>query len=150
MFHQVAQPITKVIFFAFATTRNIVVLFYTIKNEVMLLLQIKGATEDFFTIGSLQTFVGTTGMVYAVSNGVQRAFDFNPKWFALLVSQIIMMVAVSNGVENPTWLHYFIGVMNGFLVYLTASGATTVSSSAAGNSASTLVESSRGFTTPWW
>lgn len=78
---------------------------------------------DFFTIGTMVTLSGATGATFVVCNGLQRAFNFNPRWLALLVAQIIVLVGVAT-VSKGELLDYFVGVINGFLVFCSAAGAT--------------------------
>jgi hypothetical protein len=40
------------------------------------------------------TLTGATGLVYVVSNSFQRAFNFNPRWLALLIAQVISIIGV--------------------------------------------------------
>lgn len=80
---------------------------------------------DFFTIGTMVTLSGATGATFVVCNGLQRAFNFNPRWLALLVAQIIVLVGVYT-VSKGELLDYFVGVINGFLVFCSAAGATGV------------------------
>jgi hypothetical protein len=79
-------------------------------------------TNAFFTVQSMMTLGGATGATFVVSNGIQRAFDYNPRWLALAIAQIICLGVVhqSGGVGSD----YAIGVINGFLVYCSAAGAT--------------------------
>jgi len=71
---------------------------------------------------------GATGATFVVANGI-RAFNFNPKWLTLLIAQIIAAsgVYLSGGKGSD----YFVGVVNGFLISCTATGATAASSQAA-------------------
>jgi hypothetical protein len=80
--------------------------------------------KDFYTLQSMLTLSGSTGATFVVCNGLQRAFDFNPKWLALAVAQIIVLsgVYVSGG---SSMVDYLIGVINGFLVFCSAGGATS-------------------------
>jgi len=80
---------------------------------------------DFFTIGTMITLSGSTGATFVVCNGLQKAFNFNPRWLALLVAQIIVLVGVY-AVGKRELLDYFVGVINGFLVFCSAAGATGV------------------------
>lgn len=57
---------------------------------------------------------GSTGATFVVCNGLQKAFNFNPRWLALLVAQIIVLVGVY-AVGKRELLDYFVGVINGFL-----------------------------------
>jgi hypothetical protein len=84
--------------------------------------------KEFFTLQSMLTLSGATGATFVVSNGIQQAFNIAPKWLALAVAETICIAGAyfSHGVGSD----YFVGVINGFLVYCTAAGAT----SALGNS----------------
>lgn len=80
--------------------------------------------NEFFTLQSMLTLSGATGATFIVANGFQRAFDFNPKWLALAIAQVISLAGVylSEGGGSD----YFVGVINGFLIYCTAAGASSV------------------------
>jgi hypothetical protein len=92
--------------------------------------------KEFFTLQSMLTLTGATGAVFVVSNGCQRAFNFNPRWLALIVAQIIILSGVY--LTGGRGVDFFVGVINGFLVYCTAAGATLV----AGDGSATVI--SRG------
>lgn len=79
---------------------------------------------EFFTPQSMLTLTGATGIVFVIVNGVKTAFDFNPKWFGLLISQIISLVGVA--LSGGHGLSYFVGVINGFLIFSTAAGVSSV------------------------
>jgi hypothetical protein len=85
--------------------------------------------KDFFTLSSMFTFTGAAGGTFVVTNGLQQAFGWRPKWLGLAIAQLIVNVGVysSGGVSV---VDYFVGVVNGFLVYLTAGGATGAASKA--------------------
>ncbi len=87
-------------------------------------------TNAFFTLQSMMTLGGATGATFVVSNGIQRAFDYNPRWLALAIAQLICLGIVyqSGGVASD----YVIGITNGFLVYCSAAGATGAAGAAAG------------------
>jgi hypothetical protein len=53
-----------------------------------------GVPKDFFTIQSVVTLSGVTGTTFVVCNGLQRAFDFNPKWLGLAVAQVLVLLGV--------------------------------------------------------
>lgn len=80
--------------------------------------------KDFFTVASMLTLSGATGATFVVCNGLQRAFDFNPKWLGLIVAILIVEtgVAVSGAGAGP--IDYCVGLINGFLVFCSAAGAT--------------------------
>jgi hypothetical protein len=80
---------------------------------------------DFFTVGTMITLSGATGATFVVCNGLQKAFNFNPRWLALAVAQLIVLVGVYS-IGKRELLDYFVGVINGFLVFCSAAGATGV------------------------
>ena len=115
--------------------------------------------KDFFTTASMLTLSGATGATFVICNGLQRAFDFNPRWLALGVAEIIILAGVyaSGGASGGhTLTDYLIGIINGFLVYCSAGGATGVLGNATqGGGAPGAVpaaqrENGRGFLTPWF
>ncbi len=87
--------------------------------------------KDFFTLQSMLTLSGATGATFVVSNGLQRAFDFNPRWLALAIAQLIVLCGVyASGGQSV--VDYAVGVINGFLVFCSAAGATGVAGGGAG------------------
>jgi hypothetical protein len=80
--------------------------------------------KEFFTLQSMLTLTGATGAVYVVCNGLQAALNFNPKWLALAVAQVIALVGVQQ--TGGSGIDYFIGIINGFLIYCTAAGASAI------------------------
>ena len=105
--------------------------------------------EELFTQESLLTLVGLTGMVYVASNSLQRAFNFNPKWLALAIAQVLCILGVYLAFADFNIINYIIGVFNGFLVYLTASGATSAGDSTT-RQAMELPNQTRKFSSRWW
>ncbi|OSJ13535.1 hypothetical protein BST63_16465 [Bradyrhizobium canariense] len=114
--------------------------------------------NEFFTVQSMLTLSGATGATFVICNGLQTAFNFNPKWLGLLVAQIIVLAGVvASGGAGP--MPYLVGVINGFLVYCSAAGAT---SAVGGGGAppiargqvpgqdAPLTPARRGFLTPWF
>lgn len=114
--------------------------------------------KEFFTLQSMLTLSGATGATFVVSNGLQTAFNVSPRWLALAVAQIIVLTGTllsgGNGVD------YFIGVINGFLVYCTAAGATyaaagkaqgqAVARGAADAANPQMTSTKRRFLSPWF
>ncbi len=83
--------------------------------------------SEFFTLQSMLTLTGASGATFVVCNGLQRAFDFNPRWLALLVAQIVVIVGTHLSHTGGVGLgDYFVAVLNGFLVYATAAGTTHI------------------------
>lgn len=116
-----------------------------------------GIPGDFFTTASLSTLAGATGAVYIICSTIQKVFDFNPKWLALLVSILISFAAAlltqSAGNEIS---RYFIALLNGFLIYATATGTNQVLGSKADPPAAVTagfrqtIPKKRRFNTTWW
>ncbi|TDR49571.1 hypothetical protein DFP85_1335 [Halomonas ventosae] len=80
--------------------------------------------SEFFTVQSMLTLSGATGATFVVSNGMQQAFNFNPKWLALLIAMIIVELGVF--LTDGTAVQYLVGVINGFLVYSCAAGGNSM------------------------
>ena len=80
--------------------------------------------NEFFTIQSMLTLSGATGATFIVGNGIQQAFDFNPKWLALVIALFIVELGVY--LTNGTGIDYLVGVVNGFLVFSCAAGGTSM------------------------
>jgi hypothetical protein len=80
--------------------------------------------KDFYTLPSMLTLSGSVGAVFIICNGIQAAFNYNPKWLALMVAVLIALAGVY--FSHGTGSDYFVGFVNGFLIYGTASGATQV------------------------
>jgi hypothetical protein len=80
--------------------------------------------KEFFTLQSMLTLTGATGAVFVICNGLQAALNFNPKWLALAIALIISILGVVQ--TGGKGIDYFVGVVNGFLIFCTASGATAI------------------------
>ena len=79
--------------------------------------------KDFYTLASMLTLSGSTGATFVICNGLQRAFDFNPRWLGLAVAAVVVLGGVyASGGRSP--VDYLIGIINSFLVYCSAAGAT--------------------------
>jgi hypothetical protein len=76
---------------------------------------------EFFTWGSLGTLGGATFGTLLISNGIQSAFNYNPRWLALFVAEIICLATAFYS-STGGWDTYIIAVVNGFLVYSSAVG----------------------------
>jgi hypothetical protein len=118
--------------------------------------------NEFFTAQTMLTLSGATGATFVVCNGLQKAFDFNPKWLALVVAQAIVLTGVY-AVGGTQIVDYCIGLVNGFLVYCAATGATAVAgphkpddmterggTAQASDLPHTSQPPPRGFLTPWF
>jgi hypothetical protein len=106
--------------------------------------------NDFFTLQSLGTFAGAVGGTTVISNGLQRALNFNPKWLALALAEIICLTIVyythagAPPDSQPMSSDYFVAVINGFLVYCSAAGVTTAGGATLGTTKSTAAQSTDG------
>jgi hypothetical protein len=87
--------------------------------------------NDFFTIESLGSFAGATSATVCVANGIQRAFNFSPKWLALAASEFVCLslVAITPiSDQTPIAAPYIIAFLNGFLVFFASAGLTELGS----------------------
>jgi hypothetical protein len=50
--------------------------------------------SEFFTLQSMLTLSGATTATYVISNGLQHAFNYNPKWLALAIALAISLFGV--------------------------------------------------------
>lgn len=80
--------------------------------------------NEFFTLQSMLTLTGATGIVFVIANGLKVALDFNPKWLGLAISEIVAVLGVI--FSGGHGLDYFIGVINGFLIFSAAAGASSM------------------------
>ncbi len=80
--------------------------------------------NEFFTLQSMLTLTGATGIVFVIANGLKVAFDFNPRWLGLALSQLIAVLGVA--FSGGHGLDYFIGVINGFLIFSAAAGVSSM------------------------
>ena len=112
---------------------------------------------EFFTLQSMLTLSGAAGATFVICNGLQRAFNFNPRWLGLLIAQLLAVFGVHQSGGSGT--DYFIGFINGFLIFSVAVGATNI----AGGSAPPMIARGvpdvdlprraldrRGFFSPWF
>jgi len=113
--------------------------------------------QEFFTLQSMLTLSGAAGATFVICNGLQRAFNFNPRWLGLLLAQLLAFFGVHQ--SGGSGSDYFIGFINGFLIFSVAVGATTM----AGGSAPSMIARGapnadlphralgrRGFFSPWF
>lgn len=109
--------------------------------------------KDFFTVASITTFAGATGITYVVANGIQKAFNYNPKWLALAIGILICELgAVLSNASSVA--EYLMAIINGFLVFNTAGGMTSLTGSppppdGGATREATFGPPKREFATPW-
>ncbi|MBL7128423.1 MAG: hypothetical protein ISS16_05490 [Ignavibacteria bacterium] len=84
----------------------------------------KNITE-FFTLKSFTSLAGASGAVWICCGVIDNVFDFNPKWLALALSVIISVMVCINQ-KKKMIQHYVIALLNGALIYSTATGFNTL------------------------
>jgi hypothetical protein len=109
---------------------------------------------DFFTNKSFLSLAGCAGIVFVVCNALQGALNFNPRWLALALAELVAIYGahLANTPRVPS--DYFIAALNGCLIYCTAVGGTAALAAAkdAGapkGLAPSFPNSKRGFFSPW-
>jgi hypothetical protein len=70
------------------------------------------------------TLTGATGIVFVVANGLKTAFDYSPKWIDLAIAQLVSIIGVA--LSGGGGLDYFVGVIDGFLIFSAAAGLSSV------------------------
>jgi hypothetical protein len=96
-------------------------------------------SEEWITAGSVGSFAVATSITTAVSNGIQRAFNFNPAWLALAVAEILCLAITflvtppPGGEATPSIaLRLFLSVVNGFFVFAASAGVTQIGGTVGG------------------
>lgn len=82
--------------------------------------------NEFFTIQSMLTLSGATGATFVICNGIQKAFNFNPRWLALAIAQVISIWGIFQANADIDISDLFIAIVNGFLIFCTAAGGTSI------------------------
>ena len=85
---------------------------------------------EFFTLQSMLTLTGSAGATFLICNGLQRAFNFNPRWLGLLVAEALAVFGTYASHHPAEATDYFVAVVNGFLIFATAAGGTSMGGSA--------------------
>jgi hypothetical protein len=109
--------------------------------------------STFFTNESFFSLAGATAIVFVVCNTLQKVFNFNPKWFALLLSEIVAIFGTWSAARAHVPSDYFISVLNGCLIFSAAGGGTAIASSTESARQKGLAKSDpgrRGFMSPWF
>ena len=86
--------------------------------------------QSLYTLDTLASTGGAAGVVLVVSNTVQRAFNYNPKWFALVLAELVALLGTygATGTAHvPT--DAAVAVLNGCLIYCTAVGGSSLAGS---------------------
>lgn len=114
--------------------------------------------QEFFTAQSMITLTGATGATFVISNGLQQAFNFNPKWLALVIAILLSLFGMyeTHKPGIPLFSDCFIGIINGFLIYCTTVGASQMVSDKRENNKTEISRgekkytSRRTFFSPWF
>ena len=114
--------------------------------------------KEFFTPESMLTLTGAAGATFIVSATLQRVLNFNPRWLAFVLAEIIVLGGTLAAGAN-SFTDYGIGFINGCLVYLTAVGTATAAGAASAaepgppSGIKTITKKEmqkRGFLSPWF
>ena len=81
--------------------------------------------DQFFTVQSMCTLTGASGVTFLICNSLQRALNFNPKWLALAIALALSLIGTCLAGKRDA-VDYFVGFVNGFLIYATAAGGTEI------------------------
>jgi hypothetical protein len=109
--------------------------------------------STFFTNESFFSLAGATAIVFVVCNTMQKVFNFNPKWFALLLAELVAIFGTWSAARVHVPSDYIIAVLNGCLIYSAAGGGTAIVSSAEAGQQKGMTEGlsrKRGFFTSWF
>jgi hypothetical protein len=81
--------------------------------------------QEFFSLASTQTFLGMSSATFIVCSGIQKAFNFQPKWLALIVALALSTWGTFQRLDSQP-SDIVVAVVNGFLIYLTALGGSSL------------------------
>ena len=85
--------------------------------------------DQFFSNSSFGSLASASGIVFVASNALQGALNFNPKWLALALSEVVAVYGTYLAHSAAVPSDYFVSVLNGFLIYCTAVGGTALAAS---------------------
>jgi hypothetical protein len=108
--------------------------------------------SDLFTPESMFTLAGATVITTLVTDSFQHAFNWNPKWLGLIVAIFINVAGVAFSTD-PKPVNYFVGIINGFLVYASATGIMQMTGTTpppSGTKSIGLKEIRRRFPNKWY
>lgn len=112
--------------------------------------------SQLFSNESFATVAGASGIVFIVANTIQAVFNFNPRWLALAISELVALYGVHAAQVTPVPSDYVLALLNGCLIYCTAVGGTSIVGSAKARGRSKAPpqtgqqERRRDFTTKWF
>jgi hypothetical protein len=111
--------------------------------------------DSFFTMQSFVSLTGASAIVFIVANALQSALNFNPRWLALALSELVALYGTyaSGNIHVPT--DYVLALLNGCLIYCTAVGGTSIAGAVREKGtpkglAPATGNQRRGFSTAWF
>lgn len=87
--------------------------------------------SDFFTLASIATFTGATGAVWVFGNTFRVLFKRDSKIIAFIISLMVAYVGAYLGGTLNSVAAFFLVLLNGCLLFLTAAGVQGFASEAA-------------------
>ncbi len=110
--------------------------------------------NSFFTSESFLSLAGSAAIVFVVCSTVQTVFDFNPRWLGLAVAEVVAFFGTWASGNSHVPSDYFVSVLNGCLIFTTATGGNGLASAAkeAGRPRGAVSSEARrrGFLSPWF
>jgi hypothetical protein len=82
--------------------------------------------NSFFTSESFVSLAGSAAIVFVVCNALQAAFNFNPRWLALAISEAVAFYGTWASGNSHVPSDYFISLLNGCLIFITANGGANI------------------------
>src|SRR5437870_12597014 len=83
---------------------------------------------EFITYSTLTTLGGSAFVVWMAGGVIQNVFDFNPRWLAVAIA-ILVSVLISLKKKKKKIPDYALAVVNGMLIYFTAIGFNSFTTS---------------------
>jgi hypothetical protein len=113
-----------------------------------------GSSNGLYTVESMVTLAGASTLTLVISNALQYAFNFNPKWLALAIAQALSIggVYLTSGDHSPKSI--IVALVNGFVIYSAAVGVNKTGGGGGGGRGVATTQSlqslRRGFWAFWW
>ena len=110
--------------------------------------------QDFFTSESIATFGGASLAVWVLSNVIRIITGRDTIKISLIVAIVVAFIGAYGSHKLDDVIAYFLALLNGCLLFLTAAGTQTVAHKASegdlGNKASLHGSEPVKFLTPWF
>jgi hypothetical protein len=82
--------------------------------------------NQFFSNDSFVSLGSASAIVLVVSNTLQGSLNFNPRWLALVLAELVAVYGTYLDHSTASPSDYFIALLNGCLIYCTAVGGATL------------------------